>query len=271
VWPVHNLVIFDCDSTLSAIEGIDELARMGGVEQDVAALTKRAMEGDLPLEAVYGHRLGTARPTRDQVRAIAGMYREAVVHGARELIEALQGLGIEVFIVSGGLFEPVRAFGVWLGVPPAHIFAVGMEYDQLAGHWWRYWDHPAGASYLAYEAHPLSGAGGKRRVVREIRSRCPGRALLVGDGGSDLEAAGEVDLFVGFGGVAFRKRVAEESPVYIHAPDLSPLLPLAAGTVGNAPRYARLWAAGLSRIAHEGVTFNDKRLEEAFWGAVGRR
>jgi len=271
VWPLHDLVLFDCDSTLSAIEGIDELARMSGYEHDVAALTKRAMEGDLPLEAVYGHRLGTARPTRDQVRALAARYRDTAVNGAAEVVASLKGLGLEVFIVSGGLFEPVRDFGVWLGVPREHIFAVGMEYDRLAGKWWRYWDHPAETHYLAHEANPLSAAGGKGRVIREIRAAHPGRALLVGDGGSDLEAAGEVDLFIGFGGVAYRKRVAEEAPVYIHAPDLSPVLPLAAGTAGNTAQFARLWAAGLSRIANEGVTFNDGRLEEAFWGAVGRK
>ena len=271
IWPLHDLVLFDCDSTLSAIEGIDELARMSGYEFDVAALTKQAMEGDLPLEAVYGHRLGTARPTREQVRAIAGMYREAVVPGARELIAALHGLGIEVFIVSGGLFEPVRDFGVWLGVPREHIYAVGMEYDQLAGRWWRYWDRGEGTNYLAHEANPLSETGGKGRVIGEIRKHHAGRALLVGDGGSDLEAAGEVDLFVGFGGVAYRKRVAEAAPVYIHAPDLSPLLPLAAGKAGNTPQVARLWAAGLSRVANGGVSFNDGQLEEAFWGAVGRK
>ena len=50
VWPIANHVIFDCDSTLSTIEGIDELARMTGHEYDVAQLTKRAMEGDVPLE-----------------------------------------------------------------------------------------------------------------------------------------------------------------------------------------------------------------------------
>jgi phosphoserine phosphatase len=57
IWSPCNLVIFDCDSTLSTIEGIDELARLSDSENEVAvriaALTKRAMEGDIPLEAVY--------------------------------------------------------------------------------------------------------------------------------------------------------------------------------------------------------------------------
>ena len=103
IWPVANIVIFDCDSTLSTIEGIGELAPLTGHEDDVAQLTKRAMEGDVPLESVYGHRLVTANPTQEQVRAIANHYRETVVPDAKELIGALQDLGTEVFIVSGGL------------------------------------------------------------------------------------------------------------------------------------------------------------------------
>ena len=133
IWPTADLVIFDCDSTLSTIEGIDELARMTGHEYDVAMLTKRAMEGDVPLESVYGHRLVTVNPTQEQVRAISNHYRETVVPDAAALIEALQSLGTAVYIVSGGLIEPVRDFGVWLGVPRQNIFAVDMEYDHLAG------------------------------------------------------------------------------------------------------------------------------------------
>ena len=96
VWPIANIVIFDCDSTLSTIEGIDELARMTGQEYDVAILTKRAMEGDVPLESVYGHRLVTVNPTQEQVRAIANEYRETVIPDAPEVIEALKAAGIAV-------------------------------------------------------------------------------------------------------------------------------------------------------------------------------
>jgi phosphoserine phosphatase len=275
IWPVHNLVIFDCDSTLSAVEGIDELARMGGMEHEVASLTKRAMEGDIPLEAVYGHRLGATRPTREQVQAIAGIYRDTVVKAAGEVVSALQELGCAVFIVSGGLFEPVRDFGVWLGVPREHVFAVGMEYDQLAGAWWRYWEQPGGhnprASYLSHEAHPLSGTDGKNKVIREIRAENPGRAMLIGDGGSDLEASAEVELFVGFGGFAYRQHVAEKAPVYIHARSMAPVLPLAMGRLANTPRFARLWAEGLRRVASGEVVFNDQKMEQSFWEAAGRQ
>lgn len=274
IWPVANIVIFDCDSTLSTIEGIDELARMTGHEYDVAQLTKRAMEGDIPLESVYGHRLVTVNPTQEQVRKIANHYRETVVPDARAVIDALQKMGTEVFIVSGGLIEPVRDFGVWLGVPRDHIFAVNMEYDQLAGKWWRYWDLPGGdnprANYLAVEPNPLTGTLGKNQVISQIRSQFSGRVLMVGDGLSDLEAAVDVELFVGFGGAVFRHRIAEESPVYIHGLTLAPVLPLALGQLGNTPRFARLWAEGLQKVVSGEVTFRDPSMQKTFLTSLRR-
>jgi phosphoserine phosphatase len=274
IWPIANIVIFDCDSTLSTIEGIDELARMTGHEYDVAMLTKRAMEGDIPLETIYGHRLVMANPNQEQVRAIANLYRETVISDAKAVIEALQSMGTQVFIVSGGLIEPVRDFGVWLGIPRENIFAVNMEYDQLAGKWWRYWDLPGGqnpqANYLAVESNPLTGTRGKNQVISRIRTEHPGRVMMIGDGGSDLEVASEVDLFVGFGGAEFRQRVADESPVYIHALTLAPILPLALGQLGNVPRFARLWAEGLQRVYTGEVTFKDGALRNVFLAALQR-
>jgi phosphoserine phosphatase len=272
IWPITNIVIFDCDSTLSTIEGIDELARMTGHEYDVATLTKRAMEGDVPLESVYGHRLVTVNPTQEQVRTIANHYRETVIPDAYEVIEALQALGTEVFIVSGGLIEPVQDFGGWLGVPRDHIYAVNMEYDQLAGKWWRYWALPGGANpranYLAVELSPLTGTFGKNQIISQIRAQHPGRVLMIGDGLSDLEAAVDVDLFVGFGGAVFRQRIANEAPVYIHALTLAPLLPLALGQLGNTQRFAQLWALGLQRVYNGEVTFRDIALKDAFLAAL---
>ncbi len=97
-----DLVFFDCDSTLSAIEGIDELARHKGKEWRVGVLTEKAMNGDLDLAEVYGKRLQAIRPTRGQLNAIAERYWETLVPDAEAVIAALRLLGKQVFIVSGG-------------------------------------------------------------------------------------------------------------------------------------------------------------------------
>jgi len=274
VWPVTDLVIFDCDSTLSRVEGIDELARLTGAQEDVAALTERAMNGDVPLESIYDRRLTTSSPTQAQVIYLRHIYRENVIPDAREVIAALHDLGCAVFIVSGGLIEAVRDFGVWLNVSRDHIYAVDMEYDQLAGQWWRYWEQPGGqnpnANYLVVKSNPLTSAGGKGVVIDRIRSRYPGRAMLIGDGISDLEARAHVDLFVGFGGAGYRDRVAATAPIYVKTPHLSPILPIALGRLGNAAPWRYLFADGWQRVKSGEVIFRDDSTREAFLTAIRR-
>jgi hypothetical protein len=136
-WPVYRHVIFDCDSTLTGIEGIDELASHSDTRQRVADLTRSAMDGKVNLETVYGERLEILQPTRGAVRALRSRYRKHVVKDAAALIQALQVLGHEVYIVSAGLFDPVCEFGLQLGVAPEHIRAVEVEYDTVSGNWWQ--------------------------------------------------------------------------------------------------------------------------------------
>ena len=123
---------------------------------------------------------------------------------------------------------------------------------------------------MAVETNPLTGTGGKNQIVAEIRKQHPGRALLVGDGLSDMEVSDGVDLFVGFGGAVFRQRIADASPVYIFSPTLAPILPLALGQLGNTPRYAQLWANGLQRIYDDDVSFIDPKLRTSFLNALQR-
>ncbi len=224
-------VFFDCDSTLSHIEGIDELARLKGVEAHISALTNAAMEGQLPLQEVYAERLRLLSPTRADLKAIEDAYKQTVVPDARETIAALQALGRRVYIVSGGLADAVVGFGVWLGVPRERIYAVGLTYNRLSGKWWNYQrydeiDNPD-ESYLMYdEASPLTTQHGKAEVIRRLRERgC--RAMLVGDGASDLAAAYAVNVFVGFGGVVVRPLVAANAPVFLRTASLAPVLLLA--------------------------------------------
>src|SRR5206468_3445622 len=84
-------------------------------------------------------------------------------------------------------------------------------------------------------------------IVQAIRARHRGRAMLIGDGSSDLEAGVAVDLFVGFGGVVARKRVAAAAEVFIRAPSLSSILPLALGRAALPAAYATLYHALIVR------------------------
>ena len=233
-WPSFDLIFFDCDSTLATIEGIDELAKLKGKEWRVGLLTDKAMNGDLDLTEVYGKRLQAIRPTRGQLKTIEDRYWENLVPDAQAVVRALQFLGKQVFIISGGLAEPVRGFGRRLGVPLENIRAVELQYDELSGDWWRYHEPQTHhkQTYLAYDESPLTITNGKAQIIAELAGDSPGRRLMIGDGSSDLAASSAVDLFVGFGGVVAREKVRNESKIFIESPSIAPVLPLITGATG---------------------------------------
>ena len=68
-----KLLLLDCDSTLSSIEGIDELGRLRGPEtfKAVEDMTTAAMDGGTPMEAIFAKRLDIIKPTIDHESAIA--------------------------------------------------------------------------------------------------------------------------------------------------------------------------------------------------------
>jgi phosphoserine phosphatase len=269
-WRAYDLVFFDCDSTLTRIEGIDELARLKGLFPEVQRLTSAAMDGEVHLSSVYDRRLDLLRPTRADIQAIERLYRVMVVSDARELMAVLQFLGRQVFIISGGLAPAVIPFGESLGVPHEHIHAVDVAFNRLAGRWWDYHLDREGFNpdehYLDHEAGPLTETHGKADIVHQLRQGRSGRALLVGDGISDLMARTAVDLLVGFGGVVRRERVAAEADVFIECDSLAPILPLSASPSDchrcDRMGYGPLLRKGLRLIREGAVRFRDSAMRE---------
>lgn len=272
-WTSYELIFFDCDSTLSTIEGIDELARLKGKEQRVGLLTEKAMNGDLDLQEVYGKRLRAINPTRTQLESIKDQYWETLVEDAENVIAALHFLQKQVFIISGGLLDAVRGFGERLGVAPEKIRAVELEYNELSGEWWKYYDQriTGQQKYMDYNEGPLTVSSGKPDIIRELAGDTWGRRMMVGDGASDLATRGTaVDLFVGYGGVTVRKRVEEEADVFIYASSLAPILPLAGGKLGlelmRNSQHEALYHKGLALAGDQSaLRFNDPDLQRAFY------
>ncbi|MGH8564218.1 MAG: HAD-IB family phosphatase [Gammaproteobacteria bacterium] len=214
--PPFEVVFLDCDGTLCAIEGIDELARRFGVAAEVESLTEAAMEGRLPLEAVYGERLETIRPGRDAVEWLGERYVQALVEGAHEVVETLMTFGKEVHIVSSGIRQAVLRVGETLAIPAERVHAVEVAWD-AAG---RYIDYDRGS--------PLSRGGGKATVCRAAL-RNGAAAAMVGDGVTDLEAAAAGVYVIGFGGVVRRPAVSRHADVFVPGPTLRPLLEVLLG------------------------------------------
>ena len=191
--PRFGSVVFDCDSTLSALEGIDELAAEHHAE--IQALTDAAMRGEVPLEQVYGRRLEIVRPGRERVEQLGRRYVEALVPGARAAVQALQDAGVLVRVLSGGLRPAVLALTRTLGIRDEDVAAVDVRFDAAGG-------------YAGFDADsPLTRSGGKATVLRAWLPELTGPVLMVGDGVTDLEARPPADMFAAFTGVVRRERV----------------------------------------------------------------
>lgn len=229
-------VYFDCDSTLTAIEGVDELLAdyAPAVRAEIAAWTEAAMNGERPLAEVYELRLRRLAPRRDQLAAVGQLYAARAVPDAAATLAALRWLGKIVGIVSGGLLDPVRAFATTLDLDLAHVHAVPLQFD-AAGHYVDF-DHQC----------PLWRNGGKVELLRQLPASHRPMAF-VGDGITDLETMGTADRFVGFGGVVARAAVAAGAECFVTAPRLAAVLPFLLteaerAQLAAAPRFADLLA-----------------------------
>ena len=192
----YRHIFFDVDSTLVTVEGIDVLAN-GNAE--VTRLTDAAMNGEIPLDQVYGKRLEILRPSRQAVEKLAGTYIDSLVEGARETIDAIRKAGSVVYLVTAGIEQAILPLASALGVPHRNVRAVSLRFDE-------------GGIYEDFDRRSfLTRPFGKELVVRDFRARAHGNAAFIGDGISDLEARPAVDLFIGFGGVVIRPRVRENA------------------------------------------------------------
>lgn len=205
--PRFASVVLDVDSTLAGIEGIDWLARNrgGDVAVRVAAVTERAMNGEIALDAVYGERLAVVRPTAAELDALGEAYVAALSRGARECVAALGAAGVRVVVISGGLLRPILRLARELGVPEHAVHAVRVDVTdagEYAG-----WD----------TASPLARDGGKLEVVRALALPAP--VLAVGDGVTDSEMKPGVDAYACYTEYVRREKAAAVADVELRTFD----------------------------------------------------
>lgn len=193
-----KLFFIDCDSTLSTIEGIDELARGKGCEvyNRVVELTHAAMNGEIPISEVFPRRMAMIRPDRKLCDAVAALYTETIVPGAVELVRELKEAGWLPVILSGGFAPLIQPLAERLGI--AHVEAVPLYFHE-------------DGSYKGYgEDYPTTRNLGKNEVIREWKlALLPERVVMMGDGISDMETMPDVDDFIGFGGVVARPKIEQ--------------------------------------------------------------
>jgi phosphoserine phosphatase len=203
-----RLLVADMDSTLIGQECVDELADVAGVGEHVAAITERAMRGEVAF----------APALRDRVALLAGLpetvigevlkERITLNRGARTLVQTMRANGAYVAIVSGGFRQFTGAIRERLGADEDRANVLMIEGGKLTGK----------------VIEPILGQDAKLDALKAIAAAMGltlDETLAVGDGANDLPMLQAAGL-----GVAYRAKpkVATGAGARVDHTDLSALL-----------------------------------------------
>jgi phosphoserine phosphatase len=203
------LVVFDVDSTLIEQEAIELLAKRAGTYEQVAAVTERAMRGELDF----------AQSLRERVATLAGLPATVLqdvaaeltpTNGARELVGAIFERGGQAAAVSGGfvqLLDPVKQA---IGFSLARANTLEVVDNHLTGR------VTGGIVDAAAKAESLIAWASEFGVPM-------GKTIAVGDGANDLEMMKIAGLSVAF---CAKPIVQEKAKIALNERDLAKLIQL---------------------------------------------
>ncbi len=189
-----QLLVSDMDSTIIGQECIDELADYAGLKPQIAAITERAMQGELDFKAAL----------RERVALLAGLEEAAITAclaerirptaGAGELVQTLKANGCRTVLVTGGFHHFADAVADQLGFDRvvANRLAVtdGRLTGQLVGR--------------------IIGASAKAAVLVEERRQLGADSIVLalGDGANDAQMLKEADYGIAYHAKPAARQVA---------------------------------------------------------------
>jgi phosphoserine phosphatase len=213
VQPVANrrkkLFLADMDSTMIGQECIDELADYAGLKPHIAAITERAMRGEIAFEPALRERVALLKglPAAIVDEIIAN--RITLTPGGRTLLATMRKNGTWTCLVSGGFTLFVEPIAAMLGFDESRSNLLKLDPD---GH------------LNGLVAEPIFGRNHKRVTLIELRDRLGlmrEQTMAIGDGANDLDMIEEAGL-----GVAYHAKpaVAAAAQARIEHGDLTALL-----------------------------------------------
>ncbi|MDN7133349.1 phosphoserine phosphatase SerB [Halomonas sp. MC140] len=179
-----RLICFDMDSTLIKAEVIDELARRHGVGDDVAAITERAMRGELDFQQSFRERMSKLAGLDESV--LADIAKELpLMDGVERLMANLKRLGYRTAILSGGFTYFAGYLQETLGFDEIHANELVIEQGKVTGD----------------VREPIVDAERKAELLAAIAEREGfnlNQTIAVGDGANDLKMLASAGLGVAF-------------------------------------------------------------------------
>ena len=167
-----RLLICDMDMTIVAAETLDEVAAMLGMGEQIAAITARAMHGELDFNAALRERIAMLAGQPEQVfHDIAGQLR--LNQGAEQLLAAASAAGVHTILISGGFAQVAEPVARRLGFDEVHCNQLEIVAGKLTGK----------------VLQPIINADFKCRLLQQ-RAQALGLSLrdccAIGDGANDL-------------------------------------------------------------------------------------
>jgi len=203
------LTVLDVDSTLIEDEVIELLADAAGARDEVAAITERAMAGELDFAESLHARVATLAGLPSTVFADAAS-RIRLTAGVPELVGGLHAHGSVIGVVSGGFHEVLDPIAESLGLDFWRANRLEVVDGALTGR----------------VDGPVVDAAGKAAALREWAEEAgvvPAHTIAVGDGANDLLMMDAAALSVAFNA---KPRVRDHADVVVTHCDLSQVLPL---------------------------------------------
>ncbi|MCK8786501.1 phosphoserine phosphatase SerB [Roseomonas sp. NAR14] len=202
-----RLLLADMDSTIVVGETLDELAAFAGLKERIAAITARAMNGELDFRAALRERVGMLRGL--PVDALDGTWaRTRLMPGAAALVATMRANGAHCALVSGGFSYFTERVAAAIGFHENFSNRLIVENGHLTG----------------AVGEPILDRDAKLATLRRLAKQegiDPAAALTVGDGANDLDMLRAAGL-----GVAFQAKpvVAAAARARVDHADLRALL-----------------------------------------------
>ena len=169
---IPRVFVSDMDSTMITVECIDELADFAGIKEQVAAITERAMQGELDFAAALNERVGLLRDLPESAIAECCETRVKPMPGAKTLVATLKSLGCRTILVTGGFHHFADPVAEMLG------------FDQVVGNRLEV----AGGKLTGQLDGPITDASVKQATLLAARDELGEGAitLATGDGANDI-------------------------------------------------------------------------------------